>query len=171
MRAASVPAALRRYPGRMQPESAVAPSTTAAPRRYHRRVQPSHGLVPLDLGEVWRYHELLYYLVWRDIKARYKQTVLGGAWAILRPLIMMIVFAAIFGGLAGITSGTDIPYPLFLYAGLIPWTYFQSALTNGAPSLLNNAGLISKAYFPRLYAPLAAPSRRRSSTWRSPSSC
>jgi lipopolysaccharide transport system permease protein len=137
----------------MQQESAL---TVPVPRRRVRRIQPSRGLVPIDLGELWRYHELLYYLVWRDIKARYKQTVLGGVWAILRPLVMMVVFAAIFGGLGGITSGSDVPYPLFLYAGLIPWTYFQSTLTNGAPSLLNNGSLIGKAYFPRLYAPLAA---------------
>jgi lipopolysaccharide transport system permease protein len=115
-------------------------------------------VIPVDLGELWRYHELLYYLVWREIKARYRQTFLGGAWAILRPLVLMIVFAAIFGGLAGIDSGTSVPYPLFLYAGLLPWTYFQSALTSGSSSLLNNGPLISKAYFPRLYAPLAAVS-------------
>jgi lipopolysaccharide transport system permease protein len=121
-----------------------------------RRVQPSRGLVPIDLRELWRYHELLYYLVWREVKARYKQTFLGGFWAIFRPLVMMVVFAAIFGGLAGIDSGTDVPYPLFLYAGLVPWTYFQSALTSGSASLLNNSSLISKAYFPRLYVPLAA---------------
>jgi lipopolysaccharide transport system permease protein len=112
--------------------------------------------VPVDLRELWRYHELLYYLVWREIKARYKQTYLGVGWAVLRPLVLMVVFAAIFGGLAGIQSGTDVPYPLFLYAGLLPWTYFQSSLLSGSSSLLNNGPLISKAYFPRLYAPLAA---------------
>jgi lipopolysaccharide transport system permease protein len=128
----------------------------SAARRPVRRLQPSRGLVPIDLGEVWRYHELLYYLVWREIKARYKQTYLGIGWAILRPLMLMIVFAAIFGGLAGIDSGTGAPYPLFLYAGLLPWTYFQSAVTAGSLSFLNSGPLISKAYFPRLYAPLAA---------------
>jgi lipopolysaccharide transport system permease protein len=132
-----------------------ATGTTAA-RRPAQRIQPSRGLVPIDLRELWRYHELLYYLVWRDIKARYKQTFLGASWAILRPLVLMVVFAAIFGGLAGIDSGTDTPYPLFLYAGVLPWTYFQSALTSGSASLLNSGPLISKAYFPRLYAPLAA---------------
>jgi lipopolysaccharide transport system permease protein len=131
---------------------------TSAVRRPVRRIQPSRGLVPIDLGELWRHHELLYYLVWREIKARYKQTYLGASWAVLRPLVLMVVFAAIFGGLAGIKSGTDIPYPLFLYAALLPWTYFQSALTSGASSLLNTGPLISKAYFPRLYAPLAAVS-------------
>jgi lipopolysaccharide transport system permease protein len=132
-------------------------SAVAAPvRRPLRRIQPSRGLVPVSLGELWRYHELLYYLVWREIKARYKQTYLGIGWAVLRPLVLMVVFAAIFGGLAGIDSGTGAPYPLFLYAGLLPWTYFQSAVTAGSLSLLNNGPLISKAYFPRLYAPLAA---------------
>lgn len=121
-----------------------------------RRVQASRGLIPIDVRELWRYHQLLYYLVWRDVKARYKQTFLGASWAILRPLLLMVVFAAIFGGLAGIDSGSDIPYPLFLYAGLIPWTYFNSVLTAGSTSLLNNSALITKAYFPRLYAPLAA---------------
>lgn len=138
----------------MQPETAL--TVPQATRRRHRRIQPSRGLVPIDFGELWRYHDLLYYLVWRDIKARYKQTLLGPLWAVLRPLVLMFVFAAIFGGLAGLKSGTDIPYPLFLYAGLLPWTYFSSAMTNGAPSLLNNSSLISKAYFPRLYAPFAA---------------
>lgn len=128
----------------------------ASTRRPVRRIQPSRGLIPIDLRELWSYHELLYYLVWREIKARYKQTFFGVTWAILRPVVLMIVFAAIFGGLAGIDSGTDIPYPLFLYAGLLPWTYFQSSLVAGSASLLNNSALISKAYFPRLYAPLAA---------------
>lgn len=128
---------------------------TAAGRPV-RRIQASRGLVAIDFGELWRYHELLYYLVWREIKARYKQTFLGGFWAVFRPFVMMVVFAAIFGGLAGIDSGTDVPYPLFLYAGLLPWTYFQSVLTSGSASLLNNSSLITKAYFPRLYAPLAA---------------
>jgi lipopolysaccharide transport system permease protein len=127
----------------------------AAQRRV-RRIQPSRGLVPVDVRELWRYHELLYYLVLRDVKARYKQTFLGGSWAILRPLVLMVVFAAIFGGLAGIDSGSGIPYPLFLYAGLLPWMYFQSALASGSTSLINNSALISKVYFPRLYAPLAA---------------
>jgi lipopolysaccharide transport system permease protein len=128
----------------------------AGTRRPVRRLQPSRGLIPIDLRELWGYHELLYYLVWREIKARYKQTFLGVSWAILRPVVLMIVFAAIFGGLAGIDSGTDVPYPLFLYAGLLPWTYFQSSLIAGSASLLNNSALISKAYFPRPYAPLAA---------------
>lgn len=131
-------------------------SAVRVPRKPVRRIQPSRGLAPIDLGELWRYHELLYYLVWREIKARYKQTYLGGAWAILRPLLLMVVFTAIFNGLAGIESGSGAPYPLFLYAGLLPWTYFQSALVASASSLLNNGGLISKAYFPRLFAPLSA---------------
>jgi lipopolysaccharide transport system permease protein len=137
-------------------QSTGASGVVSAGRRPVRRIQPSRGMVPVSLGELWRYHELLYYLVWREIKARYKQTYLGIGWAVLRPLVLMVVFAAIFGGLAGIDSGTGAPYPLFLYAGLLPWTYFQSAVTAGSLSLLNNGPLISKAYFPRLYAPLAS---------------
>jgi lipopolysaccharide transport system permease protein len=125
-------------------------------RRRHRRIEPSRGLIPIDLGELWQYRDLLYYFTWRDIKARYKQTFLGAFWAIFRPLVSMIMFAVIFGGLAGIKSGSSVPYPLFVYAGTLAWTYFSSALTSGSSSLLNNAGLMSKAYFPRLYAPIAA---------------
>ena len=121
-----------------------------------RRIKPSRGLVPVDFGEMWRFRELLYFLTWRDVKARYKQTLLSGFWAVFRPLAAMVLMAAVFGGLAGIDSGSGVPYPLFLYAGLLPWTYFSSALTNASSSLVNNGPLISKAYFPRVYAPFAA---------------
>ena len=121
-----------------------------------RRIQPSTGLVPLDLPELWRYRELLYFLVWRDIKARYKQTFLGPLWAILRPVVTMILFSVIFGGLVGIESGTGTPYPLFVFAGLLAWMYFASAVSGGSSSLLGNSSLVSKAYFPRMYAPMAA---------------
>jgi lipopolysaccharide transport system permease protein len=121
-----------------------------------RRIQPSTGLVPVDFGELWRYRELLFFFMWRDVKARYRQTFLGPVWAILRPFISMVLFSAIFGGLAGITSGSSIPYPLFVYAGLLGWNYFSSGLTGGSSSILSNAALMSKAYFPRLYAPISA---------------
>jgi lipopolysaccharide transport system permease protein len=114
--------------------------------------------VPIDLRELWQFHDLLYYLVWRDVKARYRQTFFGATWAILRPLLTMVVFAAVFGGLAGLTSGSDVPYPLFLYAGLVPWVYLQSVATSGPLALLNNRDLVSKAYFPRLFTPLATVS-------------
>ena len=121
-----------------------------------RRIQPSRGFIPIDFPELWRYRELLYRLAWRDIKARYKQTFLGPIWAILRPFISMVLMAAIFGGLAGFKSGSSVPYPLFLYAGLLVWTYFQSAITGSSSSLLNYSGMLGKVYFPRLYAPFAA---------------
>ena len=121
-----------------------------------RRIQPSTGLVPVDFRELWRYRELLFFFLWRDIRARYRQTFLGPMWAILRPFISMILFSAIFGGLAGITSGSNIPYPLFVFAGIAGFNYFSSALTGGTGSILANSALMSKAYFPRLYAPISA---------------
>jgi lipopolysaccharide transport system permease protein len=126
-----------------------------------RRIQPSRGFVPIDVAEIWRYRELLLNLIWRDVRARYKQTFLGPSWAILRPLLSMVIMSAVFGGLAGFTSGAPhIPYPLFLYAGMLIWTYFQSALPGVSQALINNANLLSKIYFPRLFAPFgqaAAP--------------
>ena len=121
-----------------------------------RRIQPSRGFIPIDFAELWRYRELLYRLVWRDVKGRYKQTVLGPIWAVLRPLISMVMLAAVFGGLAGFKSGTNVPYPLFLYGGLLVWTYFTSAITGASASLLNYGGMLGKVYFPRLYAPFAS---------------
>jgi lipopolysaccharide transport system permease protein len=146
-----------RYPAPVISEQAAAVTSAAFdPRARVRRIQPSRGLVLLDLAELWRYRELLWFLVWRDVKARYRQTFLGAFWAIFRPLLSMVLFAAIFGGLAGITSGSSTPYPLFLYSGLVGWTYFSSAFTGSSSSLLNNGPLIGKAYFPRLFAPLAS---------------
>jgi lipopolysaccharide transport system permease protein len=127
-----------------------------APAPHMRRIQPSRGFIPIDFAELWRYRELLYRLVWRDVKGRYKQTFLGPFWAIFRPVVTMILMAAVFGGLAGFKSGTDIPYPLFLYGGLLVWTYFSSAITGSSSSLLNYGGMLGKAYFPRLYAPFAS---------------
>lgn len=121
-----------------------------------RRIQPSRGLIPVDFRELWQYRELLYRLLLRDIKARYKQTFLGPTWAILRPLVQMVVMAAVFGGLAGFGSGTSVPYPVFLYSGLLIWLYFASALPGVAQSVLGNSSLLGKVYFPRLYAPIAA---------------
>lgn len=120
-----------------------------------RRLQPSSGFALVNWGELWRYRELLWTLMWRDMRARYRQTYFGPVWAILKPLISMVLLAAVFGGLAGFTSGQpDIPYPLFLYAGMIIWGYVLSALPAAASSFLNNANLLGKIYFPRLYAPL-----------------
>jgi homopolymeric O-antigen transport system permease protein len=134
----------------------AAAARPAPPVPGMRRIQPSRGFVPIDFPELWRYRELLYRLIWRDVKARYKQTFLGPIWAILRPLVSMVVMAAVFGGLAGFKSGSSVPYPLFLYGGLLVWTYFSSAITGSSSSLLNYSGMLGKAYFPRLYAPFAA---------------
>jgi lipopolysaccharide transport system permease protein len=110
---------------------------------------PSKGWVSLKLNELWEYRELLYFLTWRDIKVRYKQTVLGALWAIIQPFMTMVVFSLFFGGLAQIPSD-DIPYPIFAYTALVPWTFFANGLTMSANSLVGNANLITKIYFPRL---------------------
>src|SRR6476646_3496841 len=100
-------------------------------------IEPPRGWQWLDLGELWRYRELLFFLVWRDVKVRYKQTALGVAWAILQPLMMMAVFTVFFGRLAGLPSG-DVPYPLFAFAGLLPWTFFATALASSGNSVVTN---------------------------------
>lgn len=99
--------------------------------RAVRRIQPSRGLFPVDLSELWRYRELCRFFLLRDIKSRYRQTLLGPTWAILRPLLTIVIFSAIFGGLAGIKPGTNIPYPLFVTPGVLAMTYFASALSGG----------------------------------------
>lgn len=116
---------------------------------------PGDGLRRLNLREVWVYRELLYFLAWRDVKVRYKQTVLGAAWAILQPVMTMGIFALFLGKLARVPSD-GLPYPLFSFAGLVPWTYFATAVTGGALSIVGSQQLISKVYFPRLLIPLAA---------------
>lgn len=117
------------------------------------RIQASRGWVALRLRELWEYRELLYFLTWRDIKVRYKQTALGVAWAIIQPLFTMIVFSFI-RSLAKIPSD-GIPYPVFCYAALVPWTFFSNGLTNSSNSLVGSSNLLSKVYFPRLMIPLA----------------
>lgn len=121
----------------------------------HIVIVPPRGWVPLDLKEIWHYRELLYFLAWRDIKLRYKQTVLGAAWAILQPLLTMVIFSVIFGQLAKLPS-EGIPYPIFTYTALLPWQLFAFALANSSNSLINSQNLISKVYFPRLIIPLAS---------------
>ncbi len=118
-------------------------------------IQPSHGWVSLKLYELWEYRELLYFLTWRDIKVRYKQTLLGAAWAIIQPFFTMVVFSLFFGRLARIPSD-GIPYPIFSYAALVPWTFFANALNQSSNSLVGGANLIKKVYFPRLTIPIAA---------------
>ena len=120
-----------------------------------RRIQPSSGLIPIDAKELWRYRELARFFVVRDVKTRYRQTFLGPAWAILRPLLTIVIFSAIFGGLAGISPGVNLPYPLFVTPGVLVMGYFSSAMTGASSSLLSNGALLSKVYFPRLYAPFS----------------
>ncbi|MBK9316644.1 MAG: ABC transporter permease [Acidobacteria bacterium] len=110
---------------------------------------------PLDFKSLWAYRELLYFLTWRDVKVRYKQTVIGAAWAIIQPLFTMIIFTLFFGRLAGVPSD-GIPYPIFAYAGLLPWTFFSNAVNNSSNSLVGSANLITKVYFPRVIIPGAA---------------
>jgi lipopolysaccharide transport system permease protein len=118
-------------------------------------IEPQKGWIPVDLKEIWQYSELFYFLAKRDIKVRYKQTVLGGLWAVIQPFFTMIVFTLFFGRLAKIPSD-GIPYPLFVYAGLLPWIYFANALSASGNSLVGSANLITKAYFPRLLIPASA---------------
>jgi len=119
------------------------------------RIEPSHGWVSLKLHELWEYRELLYFLTWRDIKVRYKQTVLGAAWAIIQPFFTMVVFSLFFGRLAKMPSD-GIPYPIFAYAALVPWTFFANGLTQSSNSLVGSANLIKKVYFPRLLVPISS---------------
>jgi lipopolysaccharide transport system permease protein len=118
-------------------------------------IEPKKGWIAFNLKEVWKYRELFYFLTKRDIKVRYKQTVLGGLWAIIQPVFTMIVFTLFFGRLAKMPSD-GIPYPIFVYAGLLPWTYFANALTASGNSLVGSANLITKVYFPRLIIPASA---------------
>jgi lipopolysaccharide transport system permease protein len=118
------------------------------------RIEPSTGWVSLKLRELWQYRELLYFLTWRDVKVRYKQTVLGAAWAIIQPFFTMVVFSVFFGKLAQIPSD-DIPYPIFSYAALVPWSFFAHGLNQASNSLVGGARLIKKVYFPRLAIPIA----------------
>ena len=118
------------------------------------RIEPSHGWVSLKLDELWAYRELLYFLAWRDIKIRYKQTILGASWAIIQPFFTMVVFSIFFGRLAGIPSD-GVPYTIFSFAALVPWTFFANSLNQSSNSLVNSAQLIQKVYFPRLALPIA----------------
>ena len=119
------------------------------------RIEPSRGWVSLRLGELWEYRELLYFLVWRDIKVRYKQTALGAAWAILQPVLTMVVFSVFFGRLAKVPSD-GIPYPVFALAALVPWQLFAYAVSESTNSLVVSQNLIKKVYFPRLVIPIAS---------------
>jgi lipopolysaccharide transport system permease protein len=117
-------------------------------------IEQRDAWLSIDLAELWRNRELLYFLTWRDIKIRYKQTVLGAAWALLQPAFMMLIFTLVFGRLAGAVE--RVPYPLFALAGLVPWTFFANAVSNSGNSLVNNVQLVTKVYFPRLIMPAAS---------------
>ncbi len=118
-------------------------------------IRPSRGWQQLKLKELWQYRELLYFLGWRDFKVRYKQTVLGAAWAVIQPFFTMVVFSLFFGKLAKMPSD-GIPYPLFAYAALVPWTFFANGLTHSTNSLIENSNLLKKVYFPRLIMPISS---------------
>ncbi len=121
----------------------------------HIHVEPPSGWATVNLRELWQYRELLFFLVWRDIKVRYKQTALGAAWAVLQPFLTMVVFSVFFGYLAKVPSD-NLPYPLFSFTALLPWQLFAYALTESSNSVVNNQRLITKIYFPRLVTPLAS---------------
>lgn len=118
-------------------------------------LEPPKGWLDLRLREAWDHRELLYFLVWRDIKVRYKQTVLGATWAIIQPVMTMVIFSVIFGKLANLPSD-GIPYPIFSYTGLLPWQLFSKALSDASSSLVNNQAHITKIYFPRLFLPASS---------------
>jgi lipopolysaccharide transport system permease protein len=132
-------------------------ASTSRPTRSATTVviRPGRGLFDLDLASLWEFREILYFLVWRDIKLRYKQTAIGAAWAILQPLATMAIFTVIFGHLAKIPSD-GLPYAIFSFTGLLPWTYFSQAIARSGASVVGDANLVKKVYFPRLLIPIAA---------------
>lgn len=125
------------------------------PGRTVIRVEPPRGWRSVRLSELWEYRELIYFLAWRDVKARYKQTILGASWAIIQPFVTMVVFSLFFGRLARIPSD-GLPYPIFAYCALVPWVFFANTLTQVSNSMVGNAALIRRIYFPRLVIPLAS---------------
>ena len=135
--------------------SVVAPAAKLASGAVSMRIEPPRGWFNLHLGELWAYRELIYFFVWRDIKVRYKQTLIGVLWVVIQPLMTMGVFTVFFGRLAKLPS-QGLPYPVFYFAALVPWAYFSSALNSCTNIVVNNQQVITKVYFPRLVLPLAA---------------
>jgi len=127
----------------------------ARPEPTTTHIKATTGWVGLQLGELWHYRELIYFFIWRDIKVRYKQTVLGAAWAILQPLITMVIFTLFFGKLAKMPSD-GVPYPIFSYAALVPWIFFSNGVSKASNSLVGGSGMLKKIYFPRMALPIAA---------------
>src|SRR5438309_4052360 len=118
-------------------------------------IERKPGWRVIDLGELWRYRELLFFLTWRDVKVRYKQTALGAAWAVLQPFATMVVFSLFFSQMGGVSTG-GVAYPLFVFAGLLPWFFFSNAITSASQSVVGNQNLVTKIYFPRLIIPMGA---------------
>jgi lipopolysaccharide transport system permease protein len=136
------------------PQTAPPLVAVTLPERPLVSIRPSGAWVSLNLRDLWLYRDLLYFLTWRDVKVRYKQTALGATWALVQPLLTMIIFSLIFGRLGGMKSD-GVPYPLFAYAGLLPWTFFANAVNTSGNSLIGNSNLITKVYFPRMLIPSA----------------
>jgi lipopolysaccharide transport system permease protein len=130
-------------------------SSAAKPPKPVTLIKARGGWQAVNLVQLWAYRELLFFLVWRDIKVRYKQTVLGAAWAIIQPVMTMLVFSLFFGRLGGMSGLVDVPYPVFVYTGLLAWTLFAAVVSQASVSLVNSGNMISKIYFPRLLIPLA----------------
>jgi len=141
------------HPGPMDFDS-LKTGDESGPGSYETVIRPRPGWIAVNWGELAHSHELFYTLILRDLKVRYKQTVLGVAWAVIQPVFTMIVFSVIFGRMVGIKTG-DVPYPLFVFAALVPWTFFSNAVSGAALSLLTHQNLLTKIYFPRLYVPAA----------------
>lgn len=135
--------------------SAISDPPSAAPDLPILDIYPSRGWIRLNLRDLWEYRELIFFLTWRDIQVRYKQTVLGVAWAVIQPVVAMVIFSLVFGGLANLPSD-GVPYPVFTFTALLPWTLFSGALQRSTTSLVSSANLISKVYFPRLIIPISA---------------
>jgi homopolymeric O-antigen transport system permease protein len=135
------------------PHAIAAVPVAASRQKTHVRIEPSRGWGSLGLRELWSSRELVYFFTWRDIKVRYKQTVLGGLWAMIQPLFTMLIFALFFGRLAKVPSD-GIPYPIFSYTALVPWTFFSTGLTQASNSLVQNSNMLKKIYFPRMAMPI-----------------
>ena len=137
-------------------ETPDTPAATSAGKRPSVIIRPLTGWSALELGELWHYRELLFFLSWRDVLIRYKQAVLGVAWAVLNPLVTMVVFTLVFGMLLGVQSGSDVPYAVFSYTALLPWNLFAGGLSRSSVSLVARANLLTKVYFPRLVIPISS---------------
>src|ERR1700716_2813390 len=137
------------------PGSNVAGQSAEVRERPFITIEAGRKWAGFDLTDLWQHRDLFVFLTWRDVKVRYKQTLLGAAWAILQPLLTMLIFTLFFGQLAGVPSD-GIPYPIFAYAGLLPWTFFSNSVTNSGNSLVGSSNLITKVYFPRMIIPSAA---------------